>query len=199
MIRYVVFDYGNTLACYNETAISRQYVATDEEAKELAAVFFDRLYCDRLDEGTLSEEERAGAVKARLPEKYHSLIADMGRTWYRYLLPIPGMPELVDRLHKEGFGLYLLSNIPSEFENHVPHTPILRHFDGVVLSAPIGMVKPNADIYRYLLDTYHLPAEECIFVDDREDNILAARAVGMQAYLFDGDAAKLTEYIFANR
>ena len=199
MIRYVVFDYGNTLAYYNEVSIARQYVATEEEAKELAAVFFDRLYCDRLDEGTLSEEERTCAAKERLPEKYHSLMEGMGRTWYRYLPPIPGMPELVDRLHDEGVGLYLLSNIPCEFANHVSRTPILRHFDGIVLSAPIGMVKPHEDIYRHLLDTYHLPAEECIFVDDREDNVLAARAVGMQAYLFDGDAAKLTEYIFANR
>ena len=36
-------------------------------------------------------------------------------------------------------------------------------------------------------------------MDDREENVLAARAVGMQAYLFDGDAAKLTDYLFANR
>ena len=199
MIRYVVFDYGNTLACYNEISIARQYVATDEEAKELAEVFFDRLYCDPLDAGTLSEEERTRLTKERLPEKYHSFLADMGHSWYRYLPPVPGMPELVDRLRREGFGLYLLSNIPCEFEKHVPHTPILQSFDGIVLSGPIGMVKPSADIYRYLLDKYGLPAEECIFVDDREENILAARAIGMQAYLFDGDAAKLTDYIFANR
>ena len=199
MIRYVVFDYGNTLACYNEIAIARQYVATDEEAKELAGVFFDRLYCDPLDAGTLAEEERTRLAKERLPEKYHSLLADMGRSWYRYLPPIPGMPELVDCLHNEGVGLYLLSNIPCEFENHVPRTPILQSFDGIVLSGPVGMVKPHTDIYRYLLDKYGLPAEECIFVDDREENILAARAVGMQAYLFDGDAAKLTEYIFNHR
>ena len=199
MIRYVVFDYGNTLACYNEISISRQYVATDEEAKELAEVFFDRLYCDRLDAGTLSEEERTRLCKERLPEKYHAFLDDMGHTWYRYLPPIPGMPELVDRLHREGVGLYLLSNIPCEFEKHVPRTPILQSFDGIVLSGPIGMVKPHEDIYRYLLDTYNLPVEECIFVDDREENVLAARAVGMQAYLFDGDAAKLTDYLFANR
>ena len=84
MIRYVVFDYGNTLACYNEISIARQYVATDEEAKELAEVFFDRLYCDPLDAGTLSEEERTRLTKERLPEKYGSLVVSVSSARSRY-------------------------------------------------------------------------------------------------------------------
>jgi HAD superfamily hydrolase (TIGR01509 family) len=57
------------------------------------------------------------------------------------------------------------------------------------------MVKPNADIYLYLLDKYGLDPAECMFVDDRLDNIEVGEAVGIKGYLFDGDLEKLLEYL----
>lgn len=199
MIRYVVFDYGKTLIQYDELAIARHYVDTDEEAIELSSVFFDRLYCDPLDAGTLTEEERAAYARTRLPQKYHTLLPDMGKTWYRYLPSIPGMAELVADLHRKGVGLYLLSNIPAEFKNHTQEEPLLQHFNGLVLSGTLGLVKPDPAIYRYLLDTYHLDPRKGIFVDDREENVRAAEAVGLAGYLFDGDAARLVAYLEENR
>ena len=57
------------------------------------------------------------------------------------------------------------------------------------------MVKPHAEIYEYLLNTYKLKAEECIFIDDRLDNIEAGEKLGIKGYLFDGDAEKLRGYL----
>ena len=57
------------------------------------------------------------------------------------------------------------------------------------------MVKPSHEIYRYLLDTYGLKAEECIFVDDNAANIAAGEAVGIRGYLFDGDVSKLRTHL----
>ena len=42
-------------------------------------------------------------------------------------------------------------------------------------------------IYEYLLERYQLKAEECFFLDDRADNIEAAKAVGMEGMVFQGD------------
>jgi HAD superfamily hydrolase (TIGR01509 family) len=70
-------------------------------------------------------------------------------------------------------------------------------FDGLVISGEVGMVKPNADIYRYLLDTYKLDPAECIFIDDRDDNIEAGEKLGIKGYLFDGSAEKLRSYLKA--
>ncbi len=199
MLRYVVFDYGKTLIDYNETAIARHYVETDEEAEELGGVFFDRLYCDKVDAGTLTEEERVRLVRERLPEKYHALLPDMTRSWYSHLPHIDGMPELVEYLHRSGLLLYLLSNISPEFEDHMGEDPILRHFSGFVLSGKIRLVKPDIAIYRYLFDLYKLNPSEGLFVDDREENVQAAIAAGMDGYLFDGDAARLAAYIEEKR
>ena len=65
-----------------------------------------------------------------------------------------------------------------------PLYPFLDWFDGLVISGREGLVKPDAAIYRLLLERYGLRAEECLFIDDVERNIQGARAVGMQAVLF---------------
>ena len=46
------------------------------------------------------------------------------------------------------------------------------------------MVKPDHDIYKLLLSTYKLNADECVFIDDRMENVEAAREVGMHALRF---------------
>ena len=53
------------------------------------------------------------------------------------------------------------------------------------------MVKPSAEIFRHLLQTYGLRAEDCVFIDDSPINVAGARAVGIEAILFDGDAQAL--------
>ena len=57
------------------------------------------------------------------------------------------------------------------------------------------MVKPNAEIFEYILKKYSLKAEECVFIDDSEKNIVGCEAVGIKGYLFDGDADKLRKHL----
>ena len=53
------------------------------------------------------------------------------------------------------------------------------------------MVKPNKEIFEHLLGKYNLNADECLFIDDSEKNIEGAKALGINGYLFDGNAVKL--------
>ncbi len=46
------------------------------------------------------------------------------------------------------------------------------------------MVKPNADIYEYLLKEYNLKESECVFIDDREENVDAAEDLGINGIVF---------------
>ena len=50
-------------------------------------------------------------------------------------------------------------------------------FDGGVASCEVKVNKPDPRIYQALLDKYHLRADECIFIDDRADNLVAASAL----------------------
>lgn len=56
-------------------------------------------------------------------------------------------------------------------------------------------MKPDKNIYEYLLSSYSLKKEECLFVDDTEKNIIGAQTVGISGYLFDGNVKRLRKYI----
>ena len=75
--------------------------------------------------------------------------------------------------------------------------PILKLFDGLVVSGPIHMVKPNADIFLHTLEKFGLKADESLFVDDMAVNAEGARKVGMYGYAYSGDADELLKYIEA--
>jgi putative hydrolase of the HAD superfamily len=57
-------------------------------------------------------------------------------------------------------------------------------FDHIVISAEVGIAKPDPRIYYLALDGMGVAATEAVFVDDFEKNIHGARAVGMQAIHF---------------
>ena len=59
------------------------------------------------------------------------------------------------------------------------------------------MMKPDPEIYRYLLDRYGLTAGECLFLDDREENILGAWQCGIQGMVFDGNIEKVRQRLRA--
>ena len=56
--------------------------------------------------------------------------------------------------------------------------------------------KPNPAIYERLFEKFHLKAEECFFIDDRQDNIDSAKGCGMDGYCFaDGNVERLRAYM----
>ena len=90
--------------------------------------------------------------------------------------------DKVHTLKQAGYKIYLLSNYSKDlFEKHTKDAVFLNDIDGMVVSYQIHKIKPDPDIYRYLLQKYSLKAEECIFFDDRNDNTVAAQKLGIQA------------------
>ncbi|KMS71565.1 HAD family hydrolase [Streptomyces viridochromogenes] len=93
------------------------------------------------------------------------------------------LAELADR----GVRLGLLSNIPEELAAHYEATQEwLGHFSVLGLSCRIGSAKPEPAAYTWCSRELGLPAEDILFVDDRSDNVLAAREVGMRGHVFTG-------------
>ena len=64
-----------------------------------------------------------------------------------------------------------------------------------MISGEINVAKPDKEIYEYLLSTYNLIPDECIFIDDNPANIAMAESLGIHGYLFDFDVPKLREYL----
>jgi HAD superfamily hydrolase (TIGR01509 family) len=66
-------------------------------------------------------------------------------------------------------------------------------FDTVVLSSEVGMVKPDVKIFSFTSDKLGVPAENCLMVDDLQDNIDGAEVAGMQGVVFSTTGEFLSE------
>lgn len=98
------------------------------------------------------------------------------------LLPNGPMIELMASLRDEGYRMALLTNNVREWSaTWRAMAPIDEIFEVVVDSAFVGMRKPDPEIYELCVARLGLRAEECMFVDDREDNCEGAVAVGVTA------------------
>ena len=71
----------------------------------------------------------------------------------------------------------------------------LEAFDGVVVSSDVHMIKPDIRICQYLLEKYGLQPQECLFIDDREENVEGARTAGMEAVVFQNNFTEIAKLI----
>lgn len=95
------------------------------------------------------------------------------------------MVALLDELAAAGQPIALLSNIPEELAAHYEERHSwLKLFQVRAFSCRIGHAKPEPGAYRWCLDALGVDPGRVLFVDDREDNIRAAEAVGVRGHLF---------------
>lgn len=195
-IKNVVFDFGQVLVYFQPSYMVGAYVSDEADKALIEEVVFDRLYWDRLDSGDISDEEVVSAIKTRLPERLWDVSEKIYYSWIYNIPEIEGMSELIDRIkNRYNVKVYLLSNISNYFASHSEEIPILKKLDGCVFSAPIGIVKPNREIFEHLCKAYKLSPEETLFIDDRIDNIEGALRCGFKGYIFDGDVNRLRDYL----
>jgi len=106
--------------------------------------------------------------------------------------------NLVKKCSLRGSAQYILSNWEREsFEALYANKKNMKLFkyiprSKITVSGDCGLVKPHASIFTYFIEKYNLNPAECIFIDDQEENVLAARACGLCAlHLQNGDYKKL--------
>ena len=95
--------------------------------------------------------------------------------------------DWIKELQSRGYKVYLLSNYPENYFELHTHNQLdfASIVDGKIISGMVKMVKPDADIYQCLFDTYNLKPEECVFLDDRPENIEGGEKLGMRGIVFE--------------
>ena len=157
----------------------------EEDAGILLKELFKEVEWLELDAGTMSDDEVFEAVSRRIPERLHGALRFLISKWWT--LPFTykeGMSELIRELHDNGYKLYLLSNASAYQKEYFSRLPESECFSGRITSAEINLMKPYAEIYRYVCDEYNLIPEECFFVDDYNGNVFFGRKFGFKAYVF---------------
>ncbi len=185
--RGLIFDFGGVL--WN----MRWDVARDLEAAHGVPVnaLAETLYRTPI---WAALERGAGDRAAWLEEAHRLLEARAGRSlprlhemWRATQHPIAETINLVRAL-RPPYRMAILSNADASLRSRLRDgLGIHDLFDDVICSAEVGIAKPEPAIYGLAAARLGLPAEACVFVDDSEPNVQAARGIGMRGVFFRVD------------
>jgi len=187
MIKNIILDMGNVLLDYNPNVILDRVCDSDDEK----AIIYKELFCGEEwimgDYGKITNSQRFEGVSKRVPVALHKKLKECVEQWDICMDPVEGAQDFCRLVKEKGYGIYVLSNACSKFYEYFPRHYSLDFFDGIVVSSDVHMIKPEPLIYNYLLESYGLKPEECLFIDDRAENVEGARRVGMKAVLFENN------------
>jgi putative hydrolase of the HAD superfamily len=183
-VKNVIFDVGGVLLDWDPGRILEGYYADAAERAAMKQAIF--LHADwlELDRGAMSESallERIGGRAGRpVPE-----LANLFEVVRASLQPKTDTLALLAALAARHVPLYCLSNMPpGTFIYLKERFEFWGLFDGIVISGEINMVKPQPEIFEYLLNRHGLAAADTVFIDDHAPNIDAAKALGLHTVLF---------------
>ena len=184
MIRNIVFDIGNVLAAFRWKDYIAELGFEGSMAERLAnATTLNKMWRE-VDRGVMSVNdiiENCIASDPEIEEAIRLFYSDRRRLVAEYDYARGWISELKER----GYKIYLLSNYSQDHFQYIS-----RHFtffgleDGKVISYMEKVLKPERRIYEILYQRYGLIPEECVFLDDSEENIKGALNTGMKGIIF---------------
>lgn len=186
MIRNIVFDLGNVLISFvpSDYLIKKNYPGNIRNT--IMKDIFQGTEWKMLDNGdiTVPEAIESIAAKSALRREEIALVFNFRRD---IMFPLDENARLLLGLRKQGYRLYYLSNFPLDvFEEIKNDYYFFRHFDGGIISAEVKLSKPDIRIYQYLIRKYSLIPSETLFIDDIEENVIAAETAGMTGMVANG-------------
>lgn len=195
MISYknILFDMGNVLISYNPEWVIRHYTEDEELIREVKNIVFNSQEWFLLDAGLIEEEKAERNWMERLrSDKARELAHLSFQNWHLYNMKvIPGTAEIIRALKENGKEIYLLSNASMRLLYIYKEViPAVECFSGIFYSAAHKCVKPQDIIYKRFLKEYSLKPSDCFFIDDLEDNIMAAKEAGINGAIMSTKTAK---------
>lgn len=185
MIRNIVFDIGNVLTDFRWKDFLVDKGFDGEMIRRIAKASVESPLWKEIDRGVWDREKLMEEFVKLDPEieeelrlaydDVHGMVAPRA-----YAIP------WVKGLKEKGYRVYYLSNFSDKaYVECADALDFLPLTDGGILSYRERMIKPEPEIYRRLLERYGLKAEECVFIDDLEVNVEAARSEGFSGIVFE--------------
>ena len=189
-LKNIIFDLGGVI-------INIDYTKAATAFKNLGIVDFDNFYSkakqstlfDEFEKGNISNEEFRNKLRSFLPQGISD--SQIDACWNAMLMDIP--QERFDFLNliKDKYRIFLLSNTNAI---HVKEFTRLNDekfgvgnfealFENVYYSCKMGMRKPDAEIFEFVLNENALVKEETIFIDDSIQHINGANSIELRAEL----------------
>lgn len=198
-IKAVIFDFGGVFTDSPFHAVSAYGEKIGASQQQVSDIVFGGYAVDsdhpwhKVERGEISLESAREGIMA-LGRK-QDLEVDIWDVFMSMAENGGGLQEdlvgYVSTIRAAGLATGIITNNVAEFRDHWRGMlPVAELFDFVVDSSEVGMRKPNPAIFEKALTISGFRAEQVIFVDDFEGNVLAAEAMHIRSILVDGDGAK---------
>lgn len=186
MIKNIILDIGDVLvkSNYHEFFIGKG--CDKKTAQRLEKATFFTPAWKELDRGVWVFERIVDEFVKNDPaieENIRSVFTDMSG----FISAYPYAADWICKLKQRGMKVYCFSNISDKIcQDCANELQFLKYADGKILSCQEHLIKPDPAIYRLLLNRFGLSPEECIFIDDIEQNVTAAKELGLHGIRFQG-------------
>ena len=183
-IEAILFDLGKVLVDFNfETGVQALHAACSISRARLEEVLWDENWIRRYERGDISTREFHAYLRETADLKLD--LAGFCQTWSSVFLPDLILSEDLLLALKSKYPLILVSNTNEAHIDFVrANYRVLDYFDHRILSYEVGSLKPDREIFEHAIAISGQPAEALFFTDDREENISAAKRLGMHAHQF---------------
>jgi len=183
-IEALLFDLGKVLINFSfEPVVKTLHASCSISRAQFEAILWDKVLVRRYERGEISTREfhnylcETASLNMTLPQ--------FCATWSSVFMPEPLVSEELLANLKRHYPLILISNTN---EAHVEFIRekyrVFDYFDHLVFSYEVGALKPDPKIFEHAIAASNRPAQVLFFTDDREENIVAATALGMHTHQF---------------
>lgn len=151
--------------------------ATDEQVHRIFKTYmYDFMV------GRISEQKYWDALKQKYRFTIHDAISDEFKKW-NGLVANENILALIDEVKAKGLKVALLSNVIEPTYNVLDQAGFYAYFDELVASCKDGVAKPDRRIYELALERLGATAEQSIFIDDKQRNLVPADEMGFTTIL----------------
>jgi len=184
MIKNVIFDIGNVLVKWSPREIITMTFGDDVNVDELMAILIHNQPFFDLNRGYFSLEKAKTLIKEST-EYSQADIDHLFDNLFTSLTPIEGSFALLQRLHQAGYKLFSLTDNVHEVITYLQEKyEFWPYFYDAVVSADVGLLKPDPKIYEILIKQCQILPQESVFMDDMPANVLGAQKAGIHAFQF---------------
>lgn len=182
MINTILFDFGDIFINLDKQAPIVEFtkLGLKEWSEDL-----DKLNIS-FEKGKISELEFIEGFQKHMP---NASIAEIRSAWNTILLDFPLYRLEFLQMLSQKYRLFLLSNTDAIHIDSFQHKAgvtfyreFYQCFERVYFSFELGMRKPDAEIFNYLIKKHDLTPKRTLFIDDKKENTDAALALGFQVW-----------------
>lgn len=186
MIKNIVFDISNVLAPFRFKEFLFEKGFDGNMIKRIYKASAMTPYWVEFEKGRISEKAVVEAFVKCDPEIEKEL--HLAFDSVKGIMGVYDYSEAwIEALKKAGYRVYCITNFtPAGYYQCYDNISFVEKMDGSVFSFKEGYVKPEPEIYKILLERYGLKAEESVFIDDTEENVRGAEALGFTGIVFKG-------------